>query len=72
MITTSFYTMGAFSPGAFIAAFYSAISIHIFMRFVYAKLISEGLKKNADLQGLRFNNLYKEIRELLMENVIKC
>jgi hypothetical protein len=42
-----------------------------FQSIIEAKLVSEGLKKNASLSDLNFNKMYAEIRQLILTKVIE-
>lgn len=50
---------------------FTVISLIIFQSIIEAKLVTEGLKRNANLNELKFNDLYVEIRQLILTKVIK-
>lgn len=63
------YFQSSFGSMFFILAF-TVISLIIFQSIIEAKLVSEGLKRNTSLKDLNFNDMYTEIRQLILTKVI--
>ena len=64
------YFQSSFGSMFFILGF-TVISLNIFQYIIEAKLVSEGLKRNASLKDLKFNDLYTEIRQIILTKVIQ-
>jgi hypothetical protein len=50
---------------------FTVFSLIIFQSIIEAKLASETLKRNASLKELKFDDLYTEIRKLILTKVIQ-
>lgn len=57
-------------PVAFVLIFYTVISFGILQKIVIAKFISEGVKQNTSIKELKPDDLYKELRELIIRKII--
>jgi hypothetical protein len=50
---------------------FTVFSLIIFQSIIEAKLASEALKRNASLKELKFDDLYIEVRQLILTKVIQ-
>ena len=51
--------------------FFTCISLSIFQKILEAKLISAGIKSNSSIKDIRFDDLYKEMREVALKKLIE-
>ncbi len=55
---------------AFFLAFYNAICTAILKLVIYAKFFSVALKKNPTLKDFKIEDLYSDVREILLKKVV--
>lgn len=57
-------------PAAAFLGFYNAIAMAVFRGALYAKFVSYSLKNNAALKPLEIEELYVDIRQVLLKKII--